>query len=259
MFTAFLINLDRSTDRLAKMEAQAQRIGLKFERVPAVLGTAVPEHLRDKFYVDGQITPRLKPGEVGCYASHLLIYEAVRKRNLSHALVLEDDVVLEDDLIEVAKKVLDAAPSGWDIIKLCNNTTRTAMSVAQIGSRHLVRYVRQPYLTGGYLVSASGASKMFSPSVRTSAIDVDIRLPWRFGLEVFGVLPEPVKVDFSDRSIIIEMGGRGNWKTDKQGTYFVELRYAAKCVGWPRVLLGEVITGTTKWLPRTWQPRGRII
>jgi glycosyl transferase family 25 len=35
---AYVINLDRSTDRLAFMHQQAERFGLPFERVPAIDG-----------------------------------------------------------------------------------------------------------------------------------------------------------------------------------------------------------------------------
>lgn len=46
----FLINLDRSPDRLAFMQEQAERLGLKLERISAVAGTrGLPKWLAPRF------------------------------------------------------------------------------------------------------------------------------------------------------------------------------------------------------------------
>ena len=258
MFHTFLVNLDRSADRLVSMREQAERVGLTFERLPAVLGTAVPEHLAGKFFVDGQVASELRPGEVGCYASHLLIYEKMIERGLEHALVLEDDAILAGDIVDAVERTLSAVPAGWDIIKICNVTSRTTVRVARVGARHLVRYVRQPFGTFGYLVSAAGARKMLTPGLRTEPIDMDMRRPWRFGLETYGVLPPPVQTT-TEQSEILDMGGRGKWAKNKKERNRQDLAYTAQRVGWPKVIASEIVTSTTKWLPQSLRPRGRII
>jgi glycosyl transferase, family 25 len=259
LITTFLINLARSVDRLASMQAQAQRIGLTYERFPGVLGAALPQSIRDKFLVDGRVGSQLQPGEVGCYASHLMVCQEILRRGISSALVLEDDAQLDDDLIDVVENALAAAPDGWDVIKLCNPSTRTTIRVARVGNRHLVRYVRQPFLACGYLISNSGAAKMLAPGLRMSPIDMDMRLPWLLGLEVFGVLPEPVKASCDVPSVIVDQGGRGTWTHGKKERHHLDLLYAARRVGWPKVIAAEAITAATKWLPRSFRPRGRII
>ncbi|MET0183157.1 MAG: glycosyltransferase family 25 protein [Caulobacterales bacterium] len=82
-YRGLYINMDRSADRRAAMEAQLQREGLSahYERFPGIDGSTLPP------------SQLLRPGEVGCLNSHL---GALRRgAELSaHLHVLEDDAVL---------------------------------------------------------------------------------------------------------------------------------------------------------------------
>jgi GR25 family glycosyltransferase involved in LPS biosynthesis len=46
----FVVNLDRSPDRLAAVRGEARRIGMTFERFPAVDGKDVRSHFRNQFF-----------------------------------------------------------------------------------------------------------------------------------------------------------------------------------------------------------------
>ena len=72
------INLDRDTERRACMEAELQRAGLRGERFPALLWTALSETEQAGFY-SAALNARqhhlpLVNGEKGCYASHLQLW-----------------------------------------------------------------------------------------------------------------------------------------------------------------------------------------
>lgn len=194
MLPAFFINLDRSANRRTFIEAEAYRIRLNIERVPAVEGLAVPDWLRAEFLnPDNTIASSLIPGEVGCYASHLTVYKRMVLDGLPYALVLEDDVGLSDDLQQTLAETVAAAPAGWDYIHLSGIVRRTVYSVAELsGGRHLVRHSRIPTNTGGYLISLSGAMKMLEPGLRVRPIDQDFRYPWVRGLDFLAVYPSPV-------------------------------------------------------------------
>lgn len=73
-----LINLDRSTDRLARMQREFDRAGVRFERFPAVHGTDLPGSVRSYFCdASGRVISPLPAGEIGCYASHLAIWQRI--------------------------------------------------------------------------------------------------------------------------------------------------------------------------------------
>jgi glycosyl transferase family 25 len=196
MFSAYLINLDHSKDRLAHAVQQLSAASIAFERVSGVVGANVPAHLAPKFLTaDGVIASPLRPGEVGCYASHLLVCERVLDRAEPFALVVEDDAVVDTDLRAVVADVVARLPAGWDIVKLCNETCRhPPYRFASAGNgRNLVRFFHQPELTTSYLISAAGARKMLQPGLRIWPVDVDMKQPWRFGLDIWGVSPPPVR------------------------------------------------------------------
>jgi len=185
-----LINLDRSPDRLASMRAQ----GLKFERIPAIYGTDLPASMRPEFLdSSGAIASKLIPGEVGCYASHMLCWERLIADGLFCALVLEDDVSVDPRIMEVAASAIRNAPMGWDIIHLCDSNKKRLIPIASLdGSHTLVRYTRLPINACGYIISQSGARKMRKPGSRVRPVDVELRHGYLRGMDIYGVSPSIV-------------------------------------------------------------------
>jgi glycosyl transferase family 25 len=186
----FVINLDRDLDRLAHMRAQLEAGELAFIRAPAVNGADLPPGLLAYFDASGA----LRPGEIGCYASHLAIYQDMASGAVaSPALILEDDVGVPPDLARLLPDLIDALPAGWDMVRLHNPSKRAFLPVGRVGDAHwLCRYSVIPSGSGATLVSRSGAQKFLGgKGVRDMPIDQDMRRAWAFGLDVYGVTPAP--------------------------------------------------------------------
>lgn len=218
---ALVINLDHETDRWAHISAEAARCGLTPERISAVSGLDVPERLREKFFDGASQEPSslLLPGEVGCYASHLLAYEKILESGMPWAVILEDDVRLCDDFLRTVSETIRHLPSGWDIVRLSSQPSRAVLSLAELSSgRHLVRYSKLPKQAGAQIVSASGARKLLAEGVRVRPVDADLRYGYLYGLDTYGVYPPPARHDGVFRSSIkIGIGSRrhvrgGRWK-----------------------------------------------
>jgi len=221
---AFVINLDRETTRLAHIAREADRVGLSIHRIPGVDGLNVPAHLRPKFFDGPSQTPAslLMPGEIGCYASHLLAYERILEQELDWALVLEDDVHLSKDLVCTVRQTVSRLPADWDIVRLSSDPCRSVLSLAKLQSgRHLVRYSKLPKQAGAQIVSASGARKLLTQGLRVRPIDGDLRHGYLFDLDTFGVYPPPVRhLGLFRSSIKLGPGSRrvlrgGRWKTPR--------------------------------------------
>jgi glycosyl transferase family 25 len=182
-----LINLDRDTDRLAAARQRLLAEGLECERVSAVLGTNVPGALADQFRMS---FAGMRPGEIGCYASHLVAAERFLDSGQECAVVLEDDIDCRPGAADVIASAIDHAPVGWDFIGLCADSRRAMRRIANLShGRALVRFSRYPWGTAGYLVSRTGALKMLAPRPRMIPIDLQIRQPWTLGLDAYGVYP----------------------------------------------------------------------
>lgn len=244
----FLINLERDSDRLQSMTNELNRIGLAFERVPAVYGTQMPDYLRRYFLdAEGRIDSTLKSGEVGCYASHLHIHHEIFRRGIDFALVLEDDLSFCDSFTSILDELLKL-PRNWDIIRLSNAAKRSVVATADIAGHHkLVKYSRIPNNTGAYLISAQGATKFTRwDGARRNPVDVDLRRGWRFDMRTFGVLPPPVQSNIvASRIDSMEDRGLGRTPTVRKAlsrvltgrtefgfSAFRRIAYSIRFLGW---------------------------
>lgn len=190
----FVINLDRDTDRLAHIKAELGRAGVPFQRRPAVIGRALPPELASYFSNQPDRGLWLKDGEVGCYASHLLILREIASGiHGPYAIVMEDDIAIGDDFYETICALLSQLPRNWDIVRLSNTPKRAVIDVCKLpNGRRLIKYARVPTTTGAYLISREGARKFAVERRRYLPVDEDLRRPWNFGLRTFGVVPPPV-------------------------------------------------------------------
>jgi hypothetical protein len=125
---AFYINRDCDDDRRAAVELELCNADLAAERICGVDGLSVPPDLRKYFFDADRLVSRLRPGEVGCYASHLKALSLIVERELEYALVLEDDARLPRDLTQTIKTILTTLPKEWDFVHLCGDVSRSAAS-----------------------------------------------------------------------------------------------------------------------------------
>jgi glycosyl transferase, family 25 len=234
----FLINLDRSPERLALMQSQADTLGLEVERVPAIDGTRQLPGWMVAQFIDGcgQVRGGLSEGEVGCYASHLLVFSKIVERRLEAAIVLEDDAVLDEDFERAACAAVRAAPAGWDCIHLSTDFKRPAFPIADLGcQRSLVRYRRLPVNSLCYLVSLAGAAKLLEARRRMRPFDLEFRLAWQTGLEMFGTYPAlaranqrmetTIRADWKDRGCTVTRAQwKPSWASRVHGWFYVMAR-----------------------------------
>jgi glycosyl transferase family 25 len=229
--TVFFINRGTDLDRRTAIEAEIRDAGLTAERFSAVEGLAVPDCLRHYFFEDGTSSSKLTPGEVGCYASHLMVYRRMLDGDHAHVLVLEDDAILEPGFYDAVSRMTEMLPSAWDVVHLSGVPSRAFKPYAALGSiGKLVRYSRIPSGTVGYLISRRGAERFLAPIKREWPIDTDLRRPWLFELEVYGLVPRIIRHrSTGGRSPIGDLGGRsrrrrglwsGNPLHTSDGLYF---------------------------------------
>ncbi len=113
----YLINLERRPDRLATMTTRAEGLGLALERVEAVdAATAEPVAL-DRWFEDGGPLGEIPRGDKACLLSHRLAWQTFLARGDSHAVFLEDDVLLSRQA-GVLLADGDWIPAGASVLKL---------------------------------------------------------------------------------------------------------------------------------------------
>ncbi|MDQ3160639.1 MAG: glycosyltransferase family 25 protein, partial [Pseudomonadota bacterium] len=118
----YLINLDRSPDRLAVMSARLSAAGITFDRVPGIDGMLLSDAQFQAQTLDNRYYKPLRRGEVGCYLGHLNALQRFIASNRPFALLLEDDVELSEGVaglvtaaIQLRHGTQDARLS-WDVL-----------------------------------------------------------------------------------------------------------------------------------------------
>jgi collagen beta-1,O-galactosyltransferase len=183
----YLINLRRRPDRLAKMEACFEELGIDFELVEAVDGKTIDEDFLEREGVGmlpGYEEPYSKRqtltyGEIGCFLSHHRIWRDVIDKGYQRVLVFEDDIRFEQDFVkkmdamytELVRLRLD-----WDLVYLGRKILETADEKFLEGSDLLLR-PDYTYWTLAYALNKSGAKKMLSVEPLAKMVPVDEFLP----------------------------------------------------------------------------------
>lgn len=191
----YVINLDRDAERMASIRGNLERLGLRYERLPAVMGKDVPgwETLVDATaYSRRNRNESPRAGEVGCYLSHLKAMEAFLRTDAPWCVILEDDVEVKPECAEVLA-ALDNQDD-WDLVKLfCFHSGMPVRKRALTPRHHLVVHLTRTTSSAAYAVNRHAAETLLK-SMRPISEQVDHALerPWETGLRVRGVRPLPV-------------------------------------------------------------------
>ncbi len=204
-----VINLDRQTERWTCIAPQFAALGLPVSRLPAIDGNRLGAPAIGRLYSGAlnraQYHKPLRPGEIGCYASHIAAWQKLLASPAQRLAVFEDDVDLDGALPQVLAAI-DRTRASFDLVKLVGRPReKPAARLALHGPWELVGYQRVPGLTSGYVISRRGAEKLLAGRVPFGRpVDVDLRHHWECGLTILGVQPYPVRPAASSHSTSIE-------------------------------------------------------
>jgi len=209
----YVINLDRDTERMASIHANLVRIGLSYERLPAVMGKDVPdwEKLVDlSAYAWRNRLDMPRAGEVGCTLSHLKAMETFLKTDAPWCVILEDDVEVLPACAEVLRSL--AEKDDWDLVKLFNFHSGLPVKKRALGSAHyLVVHLTRTTSSAAYVVNRRAAETLLK-SMRpiTEQVDHALDRPWETGLRTRGIRPMPVVLaPVAHTTSTIDYQGRG--------------------------------------------------
>ncbi|OJT95452.1 MAG: hypothetical protein BGN82_09580 [Alphaproteobacteria bacterium 65-7] len=113
----YLVNLARRPDRLQAMQARAAALGLTLERVEALDAAAAEPAAMDGWFAPSGPLGEIPRGDKACLLSHRRAWEMFLQSGASHAVFLEDDVVLSP---AAGALLRDAGwiPAGVPVVKL---------------------------------------------------------------------------------------------------------------------------------------------
>ena len=180
------INLQRSPDRRAIMEAEARKAGVNVTFVQAIDGRELTLDKAPGYDRCGRLkqAPDLKPNEVACVLSHKLALEAFLESDAPAAVILEDDAVLSDRFSQFVNSMMKL-PIPWNAVNLENRNRkplRPALFKFDFGvSLHVSAWSSSG--STGRLYSREGAERVLNSLWHfRHPYDTHLGFFWRHGL-----------------------------------------------------------------------------
>ena len=167
----YVINLDRSEERLTHIKSVFTKEGLDFTRVKAVDGHNLSQEDYDRL-TQTSIWPKpLTKAEVACFLSHRECWRLIAEGDDPYGAVFEDDVKLSPHAHLFLTK-FDWIPEGCDIVKL--DTAEIACVLGKFNKELLDGYKLAPFITkhycsGGYIISKSCAKRLYDENKQITA------------------------------------------------------------------------------------------
>lgn len=195
--TVYLINLDRAPERRKRMAAVLARAQLPYERVTAVDGRDLcfPHPEFDALAFRLLHGRRTIASEVGCYLSHVSCARRLLAGVATHALVLEDDTALPDDIRGLLEAALQSREH-WDVLRLSsvNDGPKLAYrSLDAAGDRRLAVAMTREKGAGAYMINRAAATWICGRLLPMRlSWDIAFDLEYLAGLRASFVVPVPV-------------------------------------------------------------------
>ncbi|WP_245512724.1 glycosyltransferase family 25 protein [Rhizobium sp. BK376] len=191
----FVINLDRAEDRLHRIRANLDRIGLPFERVSAIDGQQLVLPIRQFSESRYRLFHgrRPNPAEIGCFLSHIECAERLLASSFQYALVIEDDVDVAEDLPELLEAALHTQHA-WDILRLSTVSSGKKHRFHQLtAQRSLAISLTREKGSGAYLINRD-AARWFVKSLLPMRLPFDLAFDLEFlaGLKSAFIDPVPI-------------------------------------------------------------------
>lgn len=233
-----MINLDRAPDRLARITAQLQRLGMPFHRMAAVdarLLTAEQRALLDEPAYRRKHGMLPVWGELGCYLSHVQVMRNFVASDAEFALVLEDDALLHNSLPAVMRG-LARHRERWDMCKLSAVHSGTPQAFLQLSEGHRLAVMLSRCTGSSAYAINRKAAQVYLLQLLPMSLPYDhvFDQGWRLGLKVRLVTPTPCGHDEQIASTIVAPPGLSRkfaWH-QRLPTYVYRLRNEAARVAY---------------------------
>lgn len=159
----FLINLDKDKERLVSADSQLRKLGVDYERFPAIYAKDLPQ---DEINANVDYfrwwccigVPILK-GEIGCALSHYAIMRKMIEDDIKVACILEDDIILTEYFKERVNQVEEQVDLNKPQVILLSNHT------GESEERQGIFRINNGLCTEGYILTQIAAKALLKENM----------------------------------------------------------------------------------------------
>lgn len=196
-----VINMAANVTRMARVSESLHAAGVAFERFEAVDGRSLAPEELSRLYDPAANARRFRhpliTPEIGCYLSHLALWERLAASDAPGLVILEDDLAASRDLGAVLDALAQEPPSAWDMVKLFSLDPAPRMLEARplCPGYSIGRPWRIPSTTLGYAIRREAAARLAATALPIARpIDEDHKFFWEHGLTIALVTPPPLSI-----------------------------------------------------------------
>lgn len=197
----YVINIESSLHRRDSISKQFKQLGLSFNFFKAVNGNEEAHPLFDRYNHKKRLLFRGKPlvkGQLGCFASHYLLWEKCVLDN-KPIIILEDDACIEQDLFLKFYNAAASIDDKYQCVRLFKNKSKKNRYFIEDYLCHgisVAKFTKGHMSTTGYYITP-GAAKQYLSSAQEWVFPVDIYMDrfWSNKVECYGLVPPCVSND----------------------------------------------------------------
>lgn len=195
--SVFLINLDRSPERLALAHQSLTAAQIPYQRIPGF--DANREDL-SQCRIDleafqkthGRTEPR--KGEIGVYQSHLKALKSFVQSGKEFGVILEDDASPERFFVNSIIQLIKWREA-WDIVPLFHFHRGGPFVVRQTTGNKLTIHLAHISSAAAYMVNRKAATRLLAHmETQRACVDHALFEKWTHGLRLRGISPMPVRL-----------------------------------------------------------------
>ena len=181
-YEVYLINLDRSKDRLAKMHGLLKQFDIDYQRVTAVDAQTLTEEIYQTVTTPNFEYPhQLKPGEIACFLSHRSCWQKLVDSDNDWALIFEDHCEFSP-LAGQYLKSIDWIPQECELVQLIysKNPVYTSQQISLRDGNVLATFsCSSPIGCSAYFISRKAAQEALANTQNISCpVDNFLFGPW---------------------------------------------------------------------------------
>lgn len=191
----WVLNLERSPERRAFIEALLNTLKLDYEIVNAVDGLKLTSE--DILLYSRKDAMRcsereLNLGEIGCALSHVRMWQRIIDENINQVLIFEDDILIGEMMLRVLE-VLDKLPKDWEFVNFATSAGKIPFGEPIYDIYRVCEFTCFANCTGAYLINNSGARKLLKHAypIRWTADGLTGKT-YITGLVAYGIEPQLV-------------------------------------------------------------------
>jgi glycosyl transferase family 25 len=193
----FLINLDRSPERLALAHQSLTAAHIPYQRIPGF--DANREDL-SQCRIDlkafqkthGRVEPR--KGEIGVYQSHLKALKFFIQSGKEFGVILEDDASPESCFFSSIIQLIKWKEA-WDIVPLFHFHGGGPLVLRQTTGNKLTIHLAHISSAAAYMVNRNAATGLLAHmEIQRACVDHALFEKWTHGLRLRGISPMPVSL-----------------------------------------------------------------